>query len=102
MADEYERMPGNRLIQYSELRKFKEAKDFVISDENGNDVLIEYNESILRAYNYYFQIWDNCHTFGLPFGGDWTKCPPWLVSFVKMFNQVFVEIENYRDSKRNK
>jgi hypothetical protein len=99
MSDEYERMPGNELIQFKELRKFRNCESFTISDEYGNDKLIKYDDDVLSSYNYYFQIWDNCRRFGLP-GGDWTKSPPWLISLIKQFDHVYNDIELYRIDKR--
>ncbi len=92
-------MPGDWFIEYAQIRNFRERKDFVIMDSDGNNHHIRYDGEILSAYNYYFEIWDNCHEFGLP-GDDWSLNPSWLVNHVKRFNRILKEINYYREPKR--
>ncbi len=89
-------MPGNWFIEYKEVRKYKEFQNFIVMDSEGVYHTIPYSKQICFEYNYYFEIWDNCHEFGLPEGGDWTKNPYWLVNFMKMFNRIYDQIINYR------
>ena len=102
MSDEIEKMPGNWFIKFKEIRKFRNFEDFEIMDSEGIDRIVTYNKEVYNAFDYYFEIWDNCHHYGLPNGGDWTVNPPWLVNFVKMFDRVYHQIENYRIEKRRK
>ena len=101
MSDEVESIPGGWVILYGELRKMREKKDFSIMTDSG-DLKIKYSEGLLNAYMYYMNIWDNCRRWGLPLGGDWSENPPWLLSFLKAFDDVYVQIENYRIEKRRK
>lgn len=101
MSDEVERLPGNWVINYGELRNMRENKDFSIMTESG-EMFIRFTENLLDAYLYYSNIWDNCRRWGLPNGGDWSKNPPWLLSFLKTFDDVYKHIENYRIEKRQR
>ncbi len=89
-------MPGGWIITYSNIREFRENKDFIVLDSTGEELAIEYDQDLCSVYNYYYEIWENCHEFGIPNGGDWTRNPPWLMSFIKRFNRIFNDIENYR------
>lgn len=101
MADELEPVPGGWFIEYGELRKMRDGKDFIIMTENGNTV-IRNDDDLLHAYSYYLNIWDNCRRWGLPNGGDWANCPAWLLAFLKVFDDVYQSIENYRIKKRQR
>lgn len=102
MADELEKMPGNWFIELGEMRKFRNLQDFKVMDSEGDEHIIKYDIEVMRAYNYYFEIWDNCNHYGIPNGGDWTLNPVWLVNFVKIFDRIYQQIEDYRIEKRRK
>ncbi len=101
MSDEVEMIPGNWVIEYGQIRNMREGKDFIVMTETENK-LISYTDGLLEAYIYYSNIWDNCRRWGLPDGGDWLNSPPWLLSFLKVFDGVYQMIENYRIKKRQK
>lgn len=102
MADEYEKLPGGWYTNFGEIRKFRNREDFRVVDPDDKVHIIECNHEVMNAFYYYSEIWDNCHHYGLPSGGDWTLNPPWLVSFVKKFDRIYQQIENYRIEKRRK
>ena len=84
---------------YIDIRNYKELKPFTVTLPNGNDFLVDYSGNMLFAYNYYFEIWDNCKEFGLP-ERDWTKNPSWLIDLVKMFNHCNNDVMEYRTKRR--
>lgn len=100
MSDDFERMPGGGGILYSELRNFKERKDFTVTFTDGKDYLIEFDDSVYFDYCNYFDIWNNTREFGLPHGNGWINELQWTIDFLKMFNLVYIDIQNYREDKR--
>ncbi len=101
MSDELEKMPGGWFIELGEIRKYRAFQDFKVMDSEGLYHIVEYNKEILSSFNYYAEIWDNCNHYGLP-ERDWTMNPPWLVSFVKMFDRLYYQIEAYRNERRRR
>lgn len=92
MADELELMPGG-VIEYSQLSEFEKYKPFYYQSDNGM-VEIDYSIDLCHAYNYYYEIWENCKMFGIP-GGDWTKCQPWILDLIKIFDLAKAETDVY-------
>ncbi|MCK5344838.1 MAG: hypothetical protein KAR20_15610, partial [Candidatus Heimdallarchaeota archaeon] len=50
MGDEYEFIPGGGAVSYSNIRKFNNMEDFIVTSSEGEDVPVEYNRNILQGY----------------------------------------------------
>lgn len=100
MADELEKVPGGDFIEYSQIKRYLNNEPFVIMTDNGEEQ-IDHNLELVWAFNYYFEIFDNCERFGLPNGGDWTKNPPWLIELIKMFDLCKKQVESYLSERVN-
>ena len=94
--DVYDKLPGGFSISYGELKKFYDDEDYQAYDENNKVLSLERSDDFLG----YFEFWENCREFGLPFSSGWINELPWTVDFVKYFNTISKEIEIYNMSKK--
>ena len=101
-------MPGDYAILYRDIRDYRELKDFKVRDVSGDKStteIVEYNEQVRETYLYYYGIWENWHCFNqLPNAGTngTLKELPWILDFLKYFDRIYQDIENYRAEKRRR
>lgn len=99
-------MPGDYAILYKDIRIYRKGESFTVRKiENGKSTseAVEYNPEVIKAYSYYYGIWENWFCFKqLPNAGNngTSKEIPWILDFLKYFDRIFQEIENYRSSRR--
>ena len=79
------------MIEEAELKKFFDYQPFEIWDPEG-EILNTLRED---EFNYYFEIWENYFSFGLPYGRGWINELPWLLDFLKLFDGVKFQIDKF-------
>ena len=103
MSDEPEIMPGDYGISYVNIKRYRKGEDFKVSKIDGEaNISIEYDREVQEAFYYYYSIWENYHSFGLPHNEGWIRELPWVLDFLKYFDRIFNEIEYYRAEKRRR
>lgn len=101
MDDSVESMPGGWSIPYRQLRAYRKNKDFFVFDSNDEKVNIICNRETIDGYNYYYQVWENYHYFGLRgILGVNGEPQGWVLDFIKYFERIFQDIEVYRAKRK--
>lgn len=59
------------------------------------DIFIEYPEDFFS----YFDLWENFHHFGLPHGKGFINELPWVIDFLKYFENIYESIKTYNIKK---
>ena len=98
--DKVELLPrGNKIIQ-REIEKAVTGKPFFFNDENGLPVRLP--GVSWEDFLYYYVLWENFENFGLPKGRGWIDEREWLLSFLKIFNRTYKDVEYFLEQKEIK
>ena len=97
--DKVEVLPECLIIQ-REIKKAISGQSFFYNDEDGQKVLCEAITN--QEMKYYLDIWSNFHHFGLPHGKGWIAERQWLLNFIKIFEKVFKEVQDFVQEKDKK
>ena len=99
MASDIEYLPGDWMITYRQLGKWRKGETFEIFDSDSNKHTVDPSDPSIDEFRYYYQQWDMYHHFGFPHGGGWADYPPWYPDFLKFFDAVFEDIKRYRQQR---
>jgi len=92
--DDWELLPGDYMICIEELVNYRNNKPFkVIYD--GEEKRVIRSDDFLHYYGF----WETCKEFGMPNGSGWYNEAPWVVDFLKSFNRVERENEQFTIQK---
>lgn len=102
MFDDVAPIAGGDFISYGEYRNFKKMRPFKITGDTEELILIDWSDDVALWFYEYFEIWENTKEFGLPTSSVWTGERPWTIDFLKYFNRVYNEVENWRATERQR
>lgn len=101
--DDLEKLPGGYFIEYRQIRSYRKGEDYIVINPEGEELKVNNHNNMTQAFNYYYEIWENYHYYktlpNVGTGHGWLKELSWIVDFVKYFQRIFVEIENYQAEK---
>lgn len=95
--DEWELLPGDYMISVENLVKYRDYKPFSVVQDGEERKVIRCDDFL-----YYYGFWETCKEFGLPNGSGWYNEVPWVIDFLKSFNRVERENEQYALKKASK
>lgn len=95
--DKPDRIPYGYIIG-REIQKAIRGESFFYNDEDtGKPVYCE--PVTANEFTYYYKIWENYNSFGLPHGKGWISERGWLLEFLKIFSNVHTICLNIKDDK---
>lgn len=89
--DKAEDLSEGFIIQ-REIEKALSGRPFFINDEETLKP-IRLDGIPWESFFYYYKIWENCDSFGLPHGKGWIEERQWLLEFLKVFNRAKTQVE---------
>lgn len=96
--DKAEELPGGFIIQ-REIKKAVKGANFFYNDGiTGKPVRCDGLN--MDEFNFYFQLWDDFHFLQLlPHGRGSASERRWVIDFIKMFEKIHIETNNFLSDK---